>query len=86
MKICLSDMRLKQNTKFEASKKRQFDKMGVKKVKNFYSKTRVILTRVPPEQGLIGTFFLFHIAGGYNLQANSKPLGLIEKRRFDMQT
>lgn len=50
LEICLSDIHLKQNTQFEASKKGLFDKEGVEEVENLHSKTRVILIRGAPDR------------------------------------
>jgi len=57
--------------------KRQFDKMGVETFKNLHSNILELL-----QTGIDRLFlYVFHIAGRYNLQIDSKPLCLIEKRR-----
>lgn len=73
-------MRLKQNTQFEASKKGSLIKWELKRLRTCIQKQESSLLEFL-QTGIDRHFFLFHIAGRYNLQINSKPLGLIEKRR-----
>lgn len=73
-------MHLKQNTQFEASKKGSLIKWELRRLRTCIQKQESSSLELL-QTGIDRLFFVFHIAERYNLQINSKPLSLIEKRR-----
>lgn len=71
-------MHLKQNTQFEASKKGSLIKWELRRLRTCIQTSLLELLQTGIDRLFL---YVFHIAGRYNLQIDSKPLCLIEKRR-----
>lgn len=65
LEICLSDMHLKQNTQFEASKKGSLIKWELRRLRTCIQKQVSTLLELL-HRGIDRHFFVLHIAGRYN--------------------